>query len=89
MPRVKESWAKITSEMVAKSFRKTGISLPLDGENDDEFNRDSDDEDVAGAPENNPDDNPEVDWDDEQWQGTELDWEMLAGLSDESDFEGF
>ncbi len=38
---IKESWAAVSQEVIVKSFKKTGISLALDGTEDDVFGEES------------------------------------------------
>ena len=42
---IKESWDSVSEELIRKSFLRTGISLALDGTEDDLFGQESDGED--------------------------------------------
>ena len=81
---VKEAWNDIPTEMVVKSFLKTGISNKMDGTEDDalwkeDMEIDEDDEDPTDAP----------NWDTDE-RMTQEEWNEMFGESDDDDeFEGF
>jgi hypothetical protein len=82
---VKTAWDDIPSEMVVKSFLKTGISNNLDGSEDDILWQEEQKEE-----EDDEEEEDEVSMWDTDEKLSKDEWEELFGKSDEeSDFEGF